>query len=178
LESPIIKIIDFGSACDERQTVYTYIQSRFYRSPEVLLGLPYSSAIDMWSLGCIVVELFLGLPLFPGSSEYNQVARITEMLGMPPTWMLDMGKQSGEFFEKTQDEFGRKSWRLKSMEQYSREHNTKEQPSKKYFQANTLEEIIRSYAMPRKNMKQSEIERGKKVHFALNNNPLTINRGQ
>ena len=41
LESPIIKIIDFGSACDERQTVYTYIQSRFYRSPEVLLGLPY-----------------------------------------------------------------------------------------------------------------------------------------
>jgi len=44
LESPIIKIIDFGSACDERQTVYTYIQSRFYRSPEVLLGLPYVPA--------------------------------------------------------------------------------------------------------------------------------------
>lgn len=42
LESPIIKVIDFGSACDERQTVYTYIQSRFYRSPEVLLGLPYA----------------------------------------------------------------------------------------------------------------------------------------
>ncbi|RYZ70859.1 MAG: hypothetical protein EOP05_12695, partial [Proteobacteria bacterium] len=98
--SPIIKIIDFGSACDERQTVYTYIQSRFYRSPEVLLGLPYSAAIDMWSLGCIVVELFLGLPLFPGSSEYNQVSRITEMLGLAPHWMLEMGKQSGEFFEK------------------------------------------------------------------------------
>ncbi|RAK96996.1 putative protein kinase Yak1 [Aspergillus ibericus CBS 121593] len=159
LESPIIKVIDFGSACDERQTVYTYIQSRFYRSPEVLLGLPYSSAIDMWSLGCIVVELFLGLPLFPGSSEYNQVCRIVEMLGLPPTWMLEMGKQSGEFFEKTQDEFGRKTYRLKSLEQYSREHNTKEQPSKKYFQASTLEEIIRSYPMPRKNMKQAEIER-------------------
>lgn len=179
LESPIIKVIDFGSACDERQTVYTYIQSRFYRSPEVLLGLPYvilvaqilethiidffsrySSAIDMWSLGCIVVELFLGLPLFPGSSEYNQVCRIVEMLGLPPTWMLEMGKQSGEFFEKTQDEFGRKTYRLKSLEQYSREHNTKEQPSKKYFSASTLEEIIRSYPMPRKNMKQAEIERG------------------
>ncbi|KAK2740208.1 dual specificity protein kinase yak1 [Myotisia sp. PD_48] len=159
LESPIIKIIDFGSACDERQTVYTYIQSRFYRSPEVLLGLPYSSAIDMWSLGCIVVELFLGLPLFPGSSEYNQISRITEMLGMPPTWMLEMGKQSGEFFEKTQDEFGRRSYRLKSMEQYSREHKTKEQPSKKYFQATTLPEIIRTYAMPRKNMRQAEIDR-------------------
>ena len=161
LESPIIKIIDFGSACDERQTVYTYIQSRFYRSPEVLLGLPYSSAIDMWSLGCIVVELFLGLPLFPGSSEYNQVSRINEMLGLPPTWMLEMGKQSGEFFEKTTDEFGRRGYRLKSMDQYSREHNVKEQPSKKYFQATTLPDIIRSYAMPRKNMKQAEVERGK-----------------
>lgn len=161
LESPIIKVIDFGSACDERQTVYTYIQSRFYRSPEVLLGLPYSSAIDMWSLGCIVVELFLGLPLFPGSSEYNQVTRIVEMLGLPQTWMLEMGKQSGEFFEKTHDEYGRKTYRLKSLEQYSREHNTKEQPSKKYFSASTLEDIIRSYPMPRKNMKPAEVERGK-----------------
>ncbi|KAL2020345.1 hypothetical protein VTK56DRAFT_8474 [Thermocarpiscus australiensis] len=159
LESPIIKIIDFGSACDERQTVYTYIQSRFYRSPEVLLGLPYSSAIDMWSLGCIVVELFLGLPLFPGSSEYNQVARIVEMLGNPPNWMIEMGKQAGEFFEKRQDEFGRRTYHLKSMEQYSREHGTKEQPSKKYFQQNTLPEIIKAYPMPRKNMKPSEIER-------------------
>ncbi|PHH79348.1 hypothetical protein CDD80_5016 [Ophiocordyceps camponoti-rufipedis] len=159
LESPIIKIIDFGSACDERQTVYTYIQSRFYRSPEVLLGLPYSSAIDMWSLGCIVVELFLGLPLFPGSSEYNQVSRIVEMLGNPQNWMIEMGKQAGEFFEKRQDEFGRRTYHLKSMDQYSREHNTKEQPSKKYFQASTLPEIIKSYPMPRKNMKQGEIDR-------------------
>ncbi|TVY41503.1 Dual specificity protein kinase [Lachnellula subtilissima] len=182
LESPIIKIIDFGSACDERQTVYTYIQSRFYRSPEVLLGLPYSSAIDMWSLGCIVVELFLGLPLFPGSSEYNQVSRIVEMLGNPPNWMLEMGKQSGEFFEKRHDvdDYGRRTYHLKSMEQYSREHGTKEQPSKKYFQATQLPDIIRSYAMPRKNMKQSEIDRemNNRVAFIdfvrglLNINPL------
>ena len=72
-ESPTIKVVDFGSACHERHTVFTYIQSRFYRSPEVMLGLPYSTAIDMWSVGCIAVELFLGLPLFPGSSEYNQI---------------------------------------------------------------------------------------------------------
>jgi dual specificity protein kinase YAK1 len=117
----------------------------------------------MWSLGCIVVELFLGLPLFPGSSEYNQVSRITEMLGLAPTWMLEMGKQSGEFFEKVQDEFGRRAHRLKTMDQYAREHGTKEQPSKKYFNATTLPEIIKTYPMPRKNMKQHEVERGESI---------------
>lgn len=81
LESPLIKVIDLGSACHENQTVYTYIQSRFYRSPEVLLGLPYTGSIDVWSLGCIAAELFLGLPLFPGTSEYNQISRIVELLG-------------------------------------------------------------------------------------------------
>ncbi|KDN46224.1 hypothetical protein RSAG8_04451, partial [Rhizoctonia solani AG-8 WAC10335] len=146
LQSPQIKVIDFGSACHERQTVYTYIQSRFYRSPEVLLGMSYTSAIDMWSLGCIAVELFLGLPLFPGTSEYNQITRIVEMLGMPPMYMLEMGKQTNNFFASYTDEYGRKRYRLKSIEQYSRENNTNEQPGKKYFAATTLPDIIRSAA--------------------------------
>ncbi|KAF8678460.1 kinase-like protein [Rhizoctonia solani] len=146
LQSPQIKVIDFGSACHERQTVYTYIQSRFYRSPEVLLGMSYTSAIDMWSLGCIAVELFLGLPLFPGTSEYNQTTRIVEMLGMPPMYMLEMGKQTNNFFASYTDEYGRKRYRLKSIEQYSRENNTNEQPGKKYFAATTLPDIIRSAA--------------------------------
>lgn len=45
------------------------------------MGIPYTGAIDMWSLGCIVAELFIGIPLFPGSSEYNQLRRIVDMLG-------------------------------------------------------------------------------------------------
>ncbi|KAK9253962.1 kinase-like domain-containing protein [Lipomyces tetrasporus] len=180
LESPVIKVIDFGSACHERQTVYTYVQSRFYRSPEVILGLPYSSSIDIWSLGCIVAELFLGLPLFPGSSEYNQISRIVEMLGMPPSWMLEMGKQAPEFFEKVTNEFGEKSYRLKSMEKYSREHKTNEQPSKRYFAASNLADIVRTYPMPKRNMKPVEIEREMQnresfvdfVQGLLNLNPL------
>ncbi|KAK9460440.1 kinase-like domain-containing protein [Lipomyces oligophaga] len=159
LESPVIKVIDFGSACHERQTVYTYIQSRFYRSPEVILGMPYSSPIDMWSLGCIVAELFLGLPLFPGSSEYNQLSRIIEMFGMPPNWMIEMGKQSPDFFDKVTDEYGRKSYRLKSMEQYALEHHTKEEPSKRYFSATKFPDIVTSYPMPKRNMKPAEVER-------------------
>ncbi|KAI0949590.1 hypothetical protein AcW1_009149 [Taiwanofungus camphoratus] len=148
LQSPQIKVIDFGSACHERQTVYTYIQSRFYRSPEVLLGIPYTAAIDMWSLGCIAVELFLGLPLFPGTSEYNQITRIVEMLGTPPQYMLDMGKQTSQFFDSHVDVYGQKKYRLKNIEQYSREHNTQEQPGKQYFKANSLPEIIQQAPMP------------------------------
>lgn len=60
-------------------SVYTYIQSRFYRSPEVILGHPYSMAIDMWSLGCILAELYTGYPLFPGESEVEQMACIMEV---------------------------------------------------------------------------------------------------
>lgn len=95
-----IKLIDFGSACFESHTVYPYIQSRFYRSPEVLLGVPYTSAIDMWSLGCICAELFLGLPVFPGHSEYDQVRRMVEVLGMPPSTLLDAGRNTKRYFRK------------------------------------------------------------------------------
>jgi len=49
--SSSIKVIDFGSSCYVDRKIYTYIQSRFYRSPEVILGLQYGTAIDMWSLG-------------------------------------------------------------------------------------------------------------------------------
>ena len=46
--------------------MYTYIQSRFYRAPEVILGATYDCGIDMWSLACILAELYTGYPLFPG----------------------------------------------------------------------------------------------------------------
>lgn len=92
-------MIDFGSACFEDQTVYTYIQSRFYRAPEVLLGVsPYDHFIDMWSLGCIAAELFLGLPLFPGTSEYNQLQRVHDMLGEVPTEMLERGAKARKYY--------------------------------------------------------------------------------
>lgn len=61
-----IKVIDFGSSCFINERMYTYVQSRFYRSPEVILGLTYGCEIDMWSFGCILAELYMGYPLFPG----------------------------------------------------------------------------------------------------------------
>ncbi|KAJ8007062.1 hypothetical protein DPEC_G00113670 [Dallia pectoralis] len=94
-----IKVIDFGSSCYEQQRVYTYIQSRFYRSPEVILGHPYSMAIDMWSLGCILAELYTGFPLFPGESEVEQIGCMMELLGMPPNDFLLTATRKRLFFD-------------------------------------------------------------------------------
>ncbi|KAL4218502.1 Dual specificity tyrosine-phosphorylation-regulated kinase [Mactra antiquata] len=94
-----IKVIDFGSSCYEHQRVYTYIQSRFYRSPEVILGLPYSMPIDMWSFGCILAELYTGYPLFPGENEVEQLACIMEVLGLPPSMVLEQATRRRLFFD-------------------------------------------------------------------------------
>ncbi|XP_060046232.1 dual specificity tyrosine-phosphorylation-regulated kinase 4 isoform X2 [Erinaceus europaeus] len=94
-----VKVIDFGSSCYEDQKVYTYIQSRFYRSPEVILGHPYNMAIDMWSLGCIMAELYTGYPLFPGENEVEQLACIMEVLGLPPTHFIQTASRRQTFFD-------------------------------------------------------------------------------
>ncbi|KAM5334995.1 dual specificity tyrosine-phosphorylation-regulated kinase 4 [Glossophaga mutica] len=94
-----VKVIDFGSSCYEHEKMYTYIQSRFYRSPEVILGHPYNMAIDMWSLGCILAELYTGYPLFPGENEVEQLACIMEVLGLPPTHFIQTASRRQTFFD-------------------------------------------------------------------------------
>ncbi|XP_055506795.1 dual specificity tyrosine-phosphorylation-regulated kinase 2 isoform X3 [Leucoraja erinacea] len=92
-----IKVIDFGSSCYEHQRVYTYIQSRFYRAPEVILGARYGMPIDMWSLGCILAELLTGYPLLPGEDEGDQLACMIELLGSAPQKFLDQSKRAKNF---------------------------------------------------------------------------------
>lgn len=77
--------------------MYTYIQSRFYRAPEVILGARYGMPIDMWSLGCILAELLTGFPLLPGEDEADQLACIMELLGLPPQRLLDQSKRAKNF---------------------------------------------------------------------------------
>lgn len=61
-----------------------YVATRWYRAPELLLGSPaYNSKIDMWGLGCIIAEIYMSKPLFPGSSTLNQLQRILEITGLP-----------------------------------------------------------------------------------------------
>lgn len=100
-----INIIDFGSSCFGGEHGSTYIQSRFYRAPEVLIGCPYTTQIDMWSFGCILFELYTGRPLFNGKGPEDQLLKITALLGLPPTAMMDArrfflpGTKEGERLE-------------------------------------------------------------------------------
>lgn len=55
-----IKVIDLGSSCFQTDNLSLYVQSRSYRAPEVMLGLPYDEKIDVWSIGCILAELYSG----------------------------------------------------------------------------------------------------------------------
>jgi serine/threonine protein kinase len=82
----IIKLADFGLARETKsKPPYTeYVSTRWYRAPEVLLlSRDYSNPVDMWALGTIMAELVNLRPLFPGSGQIDQVARICELLGDP-----------------------------------------------------------------------------------------------
>lgn len=110
-----VKVIDFGSSCRSNKRMYSYIQSRFYRSPEVMLNLPYGVPIDMWSLGCILAEMHTGEPLFSGSDQFDQMQKIVKLLGMVPKSMLDKtGEQvAGQFFERSRTASGIYEWKLR-----------------------------------------------------------------
>ncbi len=91
MKGRICKIADLGLAREIRScTPYTnYVSTRWYRAPEVLLrSTSYSSSIDMWAIGCIMAELFILHPFFPGSSEADQLHKICSLLGSPThlTW--------------------------------------------------------------------------------------------
>ncbi|XP_028301338.1 cyclin-dependent kinase-like 5 isoform X2 [Gouania willdenowi] len=88
----VLKLCDFGFArnlSEGNDSNYTeYVATRWYRSPELLLGAPYGKAVDMWSVGCILGELSDGQPLFPGESEIDQLFTIQKVLGpLPPEQM-------------------------------------------------------------------------------------------
>ena len=74
--------LSFYRARDEPNI--SYICSRYYRAPELIFGATqYTTAIDMWSLGCVMAELLLGSPLFPGESGVDQLVEIIKVLGTP-----------------------------------------------------------------------------------------------
>ena len=95
-----VKLTDFGSACMKNNPIFSVVQSLFYRAPEVILGIPYSQAIDIWSIGLVAIELFLGRPLLPGYSDYDQLLKITKIIGKIPDLMfMRNGKKIFNFYK-------------------------------------------------------------------------------
>ncbi|XP_031566874.1 homeodomain-interacting protein kinase 2-like [Actinia tenebrosa] len=136
-----VKVIDFGSATHVSKAVCsTYLQSRYYRAPEVIVGLPFSESIDMWSLGCVIAELFLGWPLYPGSSEYDQIRYISQTQGMPGDYLLNSASKSNRFFKKYVNQNGLLEWKLKSGAEYQRESKIPSKEARKYI-FNCLDDI-------------------------------------
>ena len=87
-ENPLqVKIIDFGTCKDltaESGPHTSYVSTRWYRAPEcVLRSHPYNFVSDVFAAGCIMSELYLQHPLFPGTSELDQIDKIFKILGTP-----------------------------------------------------------------------------------------------
>uniref|UniRef100_A0A674E7N5 non-specific serine/threonine protein kinase n=1 Tax=Salmo trutta TaxID=8032 RepID=A0A674E7N5_SALTR len=128
-----VKVIDFGSASHVSKAVCsTYLQSRYYRAPEIILGLPFCEAIDMWSLGCVIAELFLGWPLYPGAQEYDQIRYISQTQGLPGEHLLNVGTKTARFFCRVSDS-PYSAWRLKSTDEHETETGMKSKEARKYI---------------------------------------------
>ena len=95
-----VKIIDFGSSNFIYDATSSYIQSRSYRAPEVIMGCNYDYKIDIWSLGCILAELYSKTVLFMSDSVHSLLARVIGIIGPIPEWMFEKGTTVNGMFCK------------------------------------------------------------------------------
>ncbi|KAM3857134.1 centromere protein L [Diretmus argenteus] len=98
-----VKFKDFGLSLlrsDDRPGCLC--QTIWYRAPEVVLGLPFDEAVDMWSVGCILAKLATGIYLFPANYEYDLMQYMIELLGYPEEHLLDAGRATRRFFYRSE----------------------------------------------------------------------------
>jgi len=100
-----VKLIDFGSSCFAHvPRIYPYVQSRFYRAPEVMLrDREYDQSIDMWSFACVLAELKRGSPIWPGTDEAEQLELAKETLGAPSSAFLNKLRREEESRKTSSD---------------------------------------------------------------------------
>ncbi|XP_042246975.1 homeodomain-interacting protein kinase 2-like isoform X1 [Thunnus maccoyii] len=116
LRQPLrVKVIDFGLAFPVSEAMPgSTLQAQWYRSPEILLGAPFNEAIDIWSLGCIAAEMFMGNVLFPGKDEYDMMRHMVYTVGKPPDHLLSAGLYSFKYFNAMYLGQTPIQWRFKS----------------------------------------------------------------
>ena len=99
-----IKLIDFGACVIHPEDgLVGYFQSLFYRAPEVILRLKATDKIDVWSIGCVAVELALGLPIFAGVDELNVLQLIGVRCGKIPHDMIEDSPVASDFFDENEN---------------------------------------------------------------------------
>lgn len=105
----MLKICDLGTAIDRSDAatatteVMPYLVSRFYRAPEIMLGIPFDYAVDMWSIGCTLYELYTGKILFTGETNNQMLKNIMEIRGKLSAKLYRRGERAHMHF----DELGR-----------------------------------------------------------------------
>jgi len=96
----MLKLCDLGSASDASENDVTpYLVSRFYRAPEIILGVPYDCALDMWSVGCTLYELYTGKILLPGRSNNQMLLLMMELKGRFNSKLLKKAKFGDQYFD-------------------------------------------------------------------------------
>ncbi|KAJ7310594.1 kinase-like domain-containing protein [Mycena albidolilacea] len=97
----MLKLCDLGSASDAADNEITpYLVSRFYRAPEIILGVPYDPALDVWSVGCTLYELYTGKILFPGRSNNQMLLHMMELKGRFNGKMIKRAKFGDTYFDE------------------------------------------------------------------------------
>ncbi|KAF8734297.1 hypothetical protein AX14_003463 [Amanita brunnescens Koide BX004] len=97
----LLKLCDLGSASDASENDITpYLVSRFYRAPEIILGVPYDPALDVWSVGCTLYELYTGKILFPGRTNNQMLLLMMELKGRFNSKMIKRAKFGDTYFDE------------------------------------------------------------------------------
>jgi serine/threonine protein kinase len=163
------KIADFGSACFRQQLIRkTYIQSLFYRAPEVIMELPLNEKIDVWSLGCILLELYLSTPIMPGTCSYDQLYKINSLIGEIPQYLIQGCKKLNKYFLQVNNK-DPPYYRIKTPKEYYKEF-PKDKPKDYYSipeNLRNLDELM--------DVKKDTIKSKNSRLKSLNNSSLSIN---
>ena len=161
-----IKIADFGSAClIKHLDNKIYIQSLYYRAPEVILHLKQKSEkVDIWSIGCILGELYLGTPIMPGNSSYDQLYKINILIGEIPQYMIEQSNKRDIYY--TKDNFN--NYRIKTPEEFYKENP--KIPKKEYEIPKNMKNIDDLI-----NVKKDVIKSKNSLYKSMHNSSLSLN---
>ncbi|XP_055008869.1 homeodomain-interacting protein kinase 2-like [Boleophthalmus pectinirostris] len=139
-----VKLIDFGLALPaEEAEVCSEFQVECYRPPEIILGLPWNEAVDVWCLGTLFVELLLKMRLFPNNTEYDTLRIMIKVFGAPPDHVLSQGLMTRKFFHRVGDRWVLKT--CKEMENFYK-HKCKTHFSERF---SSLHHLVQENYPPR-----------------------------